>query len=270
MGWCTGAIQRIQLLPVCAEALIYQTRKLIISVSQNNSQHYLLVKHSEGWNVDRCSKWMEKTGQSFDWCYPVSGNTFPEPERYSGVIIFGGAPSANDCKEHPWVLDELAFIEKCLHSATPFFGICLGAQMLARVLGAQISAHPDGATEVGFTEVKPTASGAGFLDQPLKFMQWHTEGFELPTGSTHLAYNDVFPNQAYSLNSHTYGVQFHPEVNLDVLKLWHERNKTRASGVLTDAERAQHIIDAEACESSITAWLENFLTQWTTASSKAA
>jgi len=239
-------------------------------MSQIDINKYLLVKHSEGWNVDRCCLWMEKTGTAYDWCYPVSGQTFPSVDDYDGVIVFGGAPSANDCQEHQWVRDELAFIEACLKVEKPFFGICLGAQMLARVMGATVSTHPEDHKEIGFHEVKPTTAGAGFLNHPLKFMQWHTEGFELPSGAIHLAHSDLFSNQAYSVGEHAVGVQFHPEVNLDVLRLWHERNKALPTGVLNDDERAAHIADAIECELSITAWLDHFLTGWTSLSAKAA
>jgi len=235
-----------------------------------SAKRFLLVKHSEGWDVDRCSLWMAKSPHQYDYCYPASGQPFPPANLYDGVIIFGGAISANDHPEHAWLRDELIFIESCLKQDIPFFGICLGAQMLARALGATVSAHPENLSEVGFCEIKPTAQGSGFIGQPLKIMQWHHEAFELPHGAQHLAYNDVFANQAYSVGEHVVGVQYHPEVNLDVLRIWHERNKARASGVLDDATRAIHINDAIECEQSITAWLDSFLTRWSLSTAKAA
>lgn len=239
-------------------------------MTQLAKNKFLLVKHSEGWNVDRCCLWMQKTGTNYDWCYPASGQPFPSASSYDGVIVFGGASSANDCKEHAWVRDELTFIESCLTADTPFFGICLGAQMLARVMGASVSKHPQDHNEIGFCEVKPTNAGTGFLNHPLKFMQWHREGFELPSGATHLAYSELFSNQAYSVGEHVVGVQFHPEVNLDVLRIWHERNKSRPTGVLDDSTRAVHVADALECENSITQWLDSFLSDWTLAARKVA
>jgi len=228
-----------------------------------------MIKHSEGWNVDRCSLWMEKSGTAHDWCYPASGNEFPNLEDYDGVMVFGGAPSANDT-DQLWIRKELAYIESCLKADKPFFGICLGAQMLARVLGAEVTKPEDERAEIGFCEVKPTTQGQHFMPGPLKVMQWHREGFDLPTGATRLAYNEVFENQAYSLGDHIIGVQFHPEVNLDVLRIWHERNKTRTTGVLNDETRAVHLADAQVCEQPITDWLDSFLTSWTHRAAKAA
>ncbi len=235
-----------------------------------DSQRYLLIKHSEGWNVDRCALWMERSGTAVDWCYPASGEAFPDPADYSGVIIFGAASSANDCKELEWVRRELAFIELCLKHETPFFGICLGAQMLARVMGSKIYPHSQGLREVGFCDVLPTEQAGDFMSKPLKVMQWHTEGLELPAGTTRLAYSESFPNQAFSVSERVVGVQFHPEVNLDVLRLWHERNRQSASGVLDDATRAAHVADAIACEPAITQWLDGFLGNWTRSTASAA
>lgn len=229
---------------------------------QTTTKKFLLVKHSEGWNVDRCSRWMRQNGTAFDMFYPTGGHAFPDARDYAGVIVFGGAPSANDTDQR-WVRDELNFIESCLDSNVAFFGICLGAQMLASVLGARVTTHPDDETEIGFYEVKPTDSGKDFLQQPLKFMQWHREGFELPSGAVHLAHNEIFENQAFSIGKNIVGVQFHPEVNLDVLRIWHERNKTRPAGVLDDATRAAHLADAHVCEQPVNEWLDDFMDGWT-------
>lgn len=213
---------------------------------------------------------MEKNGHQYDWCYPADGQSFPAVEPYDGVIIFGGAPSVNDVQTHCWVLDELAFIETCLKHDKSFFGICLGAQMLARVLGSTVSEHPDKLEEVGFCQVNPTAQGAGFLKQPLKFMQWHNEGFDLPQGAIHLAQSNLFANQAFAYGENVVGVQYHPEVNLDVLKIWHERNSKRSTGVLDDATKAVHVADAIENEQAITAWLDGFLSNWVFKAAKAA
>lgn len=231
---------------------------------------YLFVKHSEGWNVDRCTLWMAGNGCAIDWCYPVSGQPFPDPADYAGVVVFGGAGSANDCTDAAWVRAELHFVESCLTSATPLFGICLGAQMLARVLGARVAPRADGAVEIGFHRIDPTPAGADFLERPLTIMQWHSEGFELPAGTTRIATSELFPNQAYRLNEHTLGVQFHPEVNSDALAIWHERNRIKRPGQFDDADRAAMMADAHRHAVEIDSWLDGFLGGWVRRSVRAA
>lgn len=229
----------------------------------SDQSRYLFVKHSQNWNIDRCTRWMAASDKQVDWCYPVEDQPFPSPENYAGVVVFGGANSANDCSNHDWVKRELLFVEQCLEADTAYFGICLGAQMLARVLGAEVRPHPDEVREVGFTRVDPVIDDATFLKQPLTVMQWHSEGFDLPTGTQRIATGDHFPNQAYRLNERVLGVQFHPEVNPEVLAVWHERNKTRPTGVLTEDQRVSMMADAHRHDASITCWLDGFLTDWT-------
>lgn len=236
----------------------------------SGGSRYLFVKHSEGWNVDRCTRWMANNGCDVDWCYPVSGQAFPDPRDYAGVVVFGGAGSANDCSDFAWVRAELNFIESCLTSATPLFGICLGAQMLARVLGASVAPRADGAVEIGFHRIDPTPSAAGFLERPLTIMQWHSEGFELPTGTARIATSDLFPNQAFRVDERTLGVQFHPEVNPDALAIWHERNRIKRPGQLDDADRTTMMADAHRHATDIDQWLDRFLGGWTRRSAKAA
>ncbi len=230
----------------------------------NPPQRYLFVKHSENWNVDRCTRWMADNGCDVDWCYPASDNPFPNPSEYAGVVVFGGANSANDCDCLDWVKRELVFVEDCLKQDTPFFGICLGAQILARVLGAEVRPHDDELKEVGFCRVDPVPGCEAFLKKPLTVMQWHTEGFDLPSGTRLIATGDDFPNQAYEVSDTVLGVQFHPEVNPEVLAIWHERNRERRPGQLSDDDRARMMSDAHKNDATVTEWLDGFLTQWTT------
>jgi len=206
---------------------------------------------------------MQANGKIVDWCYPVDEDPFPDPAAYAGVVVFGGANSANDCSEHEWVRRELSFVKQCLEKDTGFFGICLGAQILARALGADVRPHETEMREVGFCRVDPVEPANPFLSEPLMVMQWHSEGFDLPPGTQRIATGEHFPNQAYSLNDRVIGLQFHPEVNSDVLAIWHERNKTRSSGVLTEEERVTMMADAHRYEEDISRWLDGTLGRWT-------
>ena len=222
----------------------------------------LLVKHSKGWDCDRCSCWMQQNEIDFDWSYPADGDSFPNPQNYSGIISFGGAASANDCKSLEWIEQELRFIETCMKHELRFFGICLGAQLLARVMGARVMPHDDKIREVGFHRVDPTPQSGQFLQKPMMMMQWHSEGFELPECASCTAGGEVFPHQAFHLSEHVFGVQFHPEVNPQSLAVWHERNKTRPSGVLTEEQRQDMMKDAKRYDESISEWLDGVLQRW--------
>ncbi len=144
-------------------------------------------------------------------------------------MIFGGPQSANDREndEAPGIRAELDFIPKILESKTPYLGICLGAQILAKVLGANVGPHPDGCIEAGYYEVEPTAEGAQYLDRSMMFYQWHREGFELPPSATLLARGELFANQAFRYGCNAYGIQFHPEVLEPNIRRWSSRGTER-------------------------------------------
>lgn len=221
----------------------------------------LLIKHSKGWDVDRVNRWAEKRGHNITRCYPADGEALPDVTRFDGVVIFGGAMSANDCKERPWMRSELNFIENCLQAHVKFFGICLGAQLLARILGAKVCQPQCCTKEIGFYPLKPE-SDSNFIAPGDTMFQWHSEGFELPPGATHLASSEAFPNQAFCIDGGHYGVQFHPEVNPDSLKCWHARIPADKYPWLTEELRQHHMNLCENSDQRITKWIDSFLDQW--------
>lgn len=129
--------------------------------------------------------------------------------------------SAND--EHlPGIAKELMWLDRNLNAPAPFVGVCLGAQILARVLGSSVMLHPEGHVENGYTPIEPMAAGKDYFPSPLSHVyQWHKEGFDLPAGATSLARGCAsFENQFFRYGDSAYGIQFHPEETLLMLKRW--------------------------------------------------
>ena len=127
---------------------------------------------------------------------PRCGDPLPETlEEHAGVGIFGGPMSANDHDDY--VRQEIEWTEVPLREQKPFFGICLGAQILARALGAKVDFHPQGLVEVGYYPLRATEAGKKLLEWPDHVYQWHREGFDLPADAVLLAEGDAFQNQAF-------------------------------------------------------------------------
>ncbi len=152
---------------------------------------------------------------------PNIGQALPETtENYAATLMFGGPQSAFE--DHiPCIPKEINWIDKAIQGAAPFVGVCLGAQILARALGAKVWRHPMEHVEIGYTEIHPTQAGQVHLNGPMKVFQWHKDGFDLPAGAILLASGGAeFPNQFFRYEEHCYALQFHPEVTMDMVKRW--------------------------------------------------
>lgn len=167
--------------------------------------------------------------------------------------------SANDSDEA--IRRETDWIAVALAENKPLLGICLGAQMLARHLGARVYAHPDGMAEVGYYPIRPTAAGRKIVPEwPDYVYQWHREGFDLPAGGEMLAEGDTFAVQAFRYGA-AYGIQFHPEVTQLMMCRWTVRGHART--LLPGAKRRPaHFADRPVYDPAIRAWLAAFLDRW--------
>jgi len=190
------------------------------------------------------------------------GEPLPAPDEIAGAVMFGGPQSAND--DHlDYMKAELGWIERSIRAEVPLLGVCLGAQMIARCLGATVAPHAEGAYEFGYYPIQPLndAVASLALDGPLATFHRHGEAFTLPQGAEHLATREVYPNQAFRYGRTTWGIQFHPEVNDTVLDRWLGVNPPdlEHDGAQTVAEQraghAAHMADMHV-------WLSKFLDVW--------
>jgi GMP synthase (glutamine-hydrolysing) len=170
----------------------------------------LIVLHQETSTPGRVGNALRALGYPLDIRRPRFGDPLPETlELHAGAVIFGGPMSANDPDDY--VRREIDWIEIPLREQRPFLGICLGAQMLAKQLGAAVAPHHEGRVEVGYYPIRPTAAGHALCpDWPERVYHWHGEGFQLPGGAELLAEGDDFPVQAFQ-SCHAFGFQFHPD-----------------------------------------------------------
>jgi GMP synthase (glutamine-hydrolysing) len=136
-----------------------------------------------------------------------------DPAAYDLAIVLGSDDSAYD-DSVPWVPDELAYVRRAIASDVPVLGICFGAQMLARALGADVHRAPE--PEVGW-KLMTLSDEADWLPAG-PWLTWHQDTFAWPPGATRLAWTDVAP-QAFAQGDHL-GLQFHPEATAELVEHW--------------------------------------------------
>ncbi|HEY7167153.1 MAG TPA: gamma-glutamyl-gamma-aminobutyrate hydrolase family protein [Candidatus Binatia bacterium] len=147
----------------------------------------------------------------------------PKLDGYDGLIVLGGPMSVNDSDRLPHLITEMNLIEGALKRELPVLGICLGAQLTAKTLGARV--YPNHRKEIGWYDVAPTeqaSSDAMFahFEQSEKLFQWHGDTFDLPHGAEHLANSRLCANQAFRYGTNIYGLQFHLEVDEPMIHRW--------------------------------------------------
>jgi GMP synthase (glutamine-hydrolysing) len=150
----------------------------------------------------------------------------PQLDRYRGLVVLGGPMNVADRHERAHLRTELLAIERALHQGKPVLGICLGAQLLAHVLGAPIRRQPQ--PEIGWYELHTTAAGRtdpvfAHLGASTPVFQWHSYTFDLPSDAVHLARTEGCEHQAFRYGEQAYGCQFHPEADAALIERWLNR-----------------------------------------------
>ncbi|MBT8440888.1 MAG: gamma-glutamyl-gamma-aminobutyrate hydrolase family protein [Gammaproteobacteria bacterium] len=147
----------------------------------------------------------------------------PDVSKYNGLIVLGGPMNCDEADRYPHLSTETAAIQQAIRDGIPVLGICLGAQLIARALGARVHSNP--VQEIGWYELNPTDEGhkdplCGKFAESQQIFQWHGDTFEIPHGAVHLATSPDCANQAFRFKHNVYGFQFHLEVDEPMILRW--------------------------------------------------
>lgn len=169
----------------------------------------------------------------------------PDVSRYHALVVLGGPMNVDQQHLHPHLVTEIAVIREALARGIPILGICLGAQLLAAALGANV--QPNHVREIGWYRLHATAAATG---DPLcrhigehHVFQWHAYTFDLPAGAVHLAGTPTCPNQAFRYGERAYGLQFHLEADLPLIQKWLQVPEYKAEAQAAGpAHHLEHIL----------------------------
>lgn len=225
----------------------------------------LIILHQEHSTPGRVGRLIAARGFPLDIRRPRFGEPLPDTlAQHAGAVIFGGPMSANDADA--FIRAEIDWLRVPLAEEKPFLGLCLGAQMLAKHLGARVYPHADGRAEIGYFPLVPTPDGEAVAARigapwPSHVYHWHREGFDCPDGAATLATGDDFPTQAIRVGPRAFGLQFHPEVTYAMVCRWTVRAAERLK--LPGAQdRARQLHGRLRFDPHVSRWLEAFLDDW--------
>lgn len=162
--------------------------------------------------------------RGYNWRYvdtPVQSLAALNPLDADLLVVLGGPIGAYQEDIYPFLGAEIGHIRERLANGRPVLGICLGAQLMARALDAQVA--PMGVKEIGYASLELTAAGQRSLLAPLAqtpVLHWHGDRFALPSGASHLAASALCDNQAFICGRHALAFQFHLEVSAAGLEGW--------------------------------------------------
>ncbi len=223
----------------------------------------LIVLHQDHSTPGRIGALLARRGFALDIRRPSLGEPLPATlADHAGAIVFGGPMSAND--EDAWIRREIDWLAVPLEEKKPLLGVCLGAQMLARQLGAKVFTYPDKRSEIGYYPIAPTPDADRLCGAPFPrcVYHWHCDGFELPRGARLLAASDgEFPHQAFAFGPRALALQFHPEVTYAMICRWTTRAAERLQRPGAQ-QRRDHLEGWFRYDRSVALWLETMLPAW--------
>lgn len=163
------------------------------------------------------SAWAQARGYEFVAHHVYRHDALPAPHAWDALVVMGGPMGVHDEAAHPWLWPEKACLRSWLSERKPVLGICLGAQLLADVLGAEVRRNEQ--REIGWfplrrrPEAQETRLGQ-ILPEQLEAFHWHGDTFAMPAGATALAASEACANQGFVHAERVVGLQFHLEMDL--------------------------------------------------------
>lgn len=167
------------------------------------------------------AEWVSLKEHNFTATQFFIDSTLPETAEIDWLIIMGGPMGVYDEEKYNWLASEKQLIKKAIEAGKTVIGICLGAQLIAEVLGAKV--YPNQYKEIGWFPIQLSEEAIenklfkGF-DKTLTAFHWHGDTFDLPTDATHIASSEACKNQAFLYNEKVIGLQFHFEMTEPALK----------------------------------------------------
>jgi GMP synthase-like glutamine amidotransferase len=196
----------------------------------------LIVKHVEIEGPGTIEDCLKEERIPYQILNLESGIHLPKLDDFSTIIILGGPMNVYEEDRYPFLREEDLFIKEAIQRGKAVLGICLGAQLLAKALGAKVTKAP--VKEIGWYDVTLTKAGSDdplFSRFPKTFpvFQWHEDTFDIPAAGKLIASSNPIPHQAFRYGENAYGLQFHLEVTEQMIRDWMKAYEEEFNGSKT-------------------------------------
>lgn len=185
--------------------------------------HLLVLQHEECTSLGMLANPLRHLSLPITYLNTSLSQRLQQPlSDFSHIVLLGGAPGVYQAEEYPYLKYEFTLVEQALAQKIPLLGLCLGSQILAKVLGAQVYPGQAG-REVGWCDIQLLAAAQqdrlfqGFPPQ-FRVFQFHQDTFDIPRGAVHLAASQHYPHQAFCYQDFVWGLQFHIEMDAPVIE----------------------------------------------------
>ena len=225
----------------------------------------LILQHLSADGPAYLETWLRRERRPFHVFNTEAGQAFPESiSDYAALAVLGGEMSANDPLPSLRAAERL--ILDAMQTDVPVLGHCLGGQLMARALGAEVAGSP--APEVGWHAMRlsPHAEAIAWLGdgEETTVFQWHYDAFDLPRGALPLASSEACPYQAFAIGPHL-AMQFHVELDEAKLRAWattHDERFLAASEVPSVHSAARMLADAQRHLAAQQRLADRIYTRW--------
>ena len=207
--------------------------------------HVLIVKNVFSEGPGTIADYLNSERIPYSVCEMSTGDAVPDLDSFTHLLVMGGPMAVYEMQQYPYLVNEAVFIDRSIRANKHVLGVCLGAQMVAHVLGAKV--YPGQQKEIGWYEVAlnpdgmrdPLMSALALPDRnAAQVFQWHGDTFDLPRGAVRLASSGLFPNQAFRYTDRVYALQFHIEVTPAIVRDWLAREQgVDVASITAESER---------------------------------
>jgi GMP synthase-like glutamine amidotransferase len=227
----------------------------------------IALQHVDFEGTGLIDEWAATRGHSISLHQCFGTAPFPTTADMDMLVIMGGPMSIHDEQEYPWLIHEKALIKHAIEQGKYVVGVCLGAQLIANVLGAKV--YKNSVREIGWFPVALSDDALGTpyisgLNSAMTVLHWHGETFDLPERAVHLMSSAACHNQAFSYNAHVLALQFHLEMTEAGLRSIIDgcRDELVPSGtVQTEEELLRGIHHIAACQRTLFRMLDGLVAE---------